>query len=86
VPVAVGYKGRKAGDYRADVVVDERVIVEVKATRFLDSHAEHQLLNYLRASQLEVGLLMHFGPKPFFKRLVSTNARGTFIRDAIPPR
>lgn len=64
VPVSVYYKGRSVGDYRVDLMVDEGVLVEVKASRHLDPNAEHQLLNYLRATGREVGLLFHFGPRP----------------------
>jgi GxxExxY protein len=55
-----------------DFVVDDVIILEVKSTRLLNPNDERQLLNYLRATSFTVGLLLHFGPKPKFHRLVST--------------
>jgi len=72
VPVRVSYRGDLVGEYRADMVVDGAVLVEVKATRVLDQHARQQTLNYLRGTHFEVGLLLHFGPRPHFERVVST--------------
>jgi GxxExxY protein len=71
--IHVTYKGREAGFQRADMVVDGLVIVELKATPALPAFAERQLMNYLRGTRLEVGLLRHFGPKPVFHRVVSFN-------------
>ena len=77
-PVAVFYKGRRVGHYRADFVVENRVVVEVKASEALAYAHKKQLLNCLRCSRLEVGLLLHFGPKPRFERVIHTkrNAMG----------
>lgn len=86
VPIEVHFRGRIIGSHRLDMVVSDAVIVELKATRFLDSSAEAQVLNYLRATRLEIGLLLHFGPRPSFKRFISTNKPGMFFRDAVPPR
>lgn len=83
--VDVLYKGAPVGVYRVDLLVNDTVVVEVKATRFLDSHAEQQVLNYLRATRLEIGLLLHFGVRPAFRRFVSTNKPGPYLRDAIAP-
>lgn len=69
-PIKVGYKGHVIGDYVADFVVDGKVVVEIKAKRELDSVDEAQLLNYLKATGLKVGLLLNFGKKPEFKRRV----------------
>ena len=63
------------GDFRADLLVDNAVIVELKAAKSLDNTHEAQLLNYLRATDLEVGLLMNFGPKSEFNRLAFDNER-----------
>lgn len=68
--VEVMYKGVSVGAYRYDLLVDERVIVEVKSGETLAPTAKAQLLNYLRATEVEVGLLMHFGPKARFFRCV----------------
>ena len=83
--VDVLYKGSPVGTYRVDLLVDDVLIVEIKATRFLDSHAGQQILNYLRATRLEIGLLLHFGVRPAFKRFVSSNRPGPYLRDVIAP-
>ena len=59
----------------ADILVDESVILEIKATRSLLEEHEAQLLNYLRATDIEVGLLLNFGPKPGIKRKAFNNNR-----------
>lgn len=71
VPVAVTYKGENVGCFRIDLLVDDRLIVELKASAVLGPTDKRQLLNYLRASALDVGLLLHYGPEPKFFRLVS---------------
>ena len=71
----VHFRGRRVGDFRADFVVEDRVIVEIKAGRALDAAHEAQLDNYLRASGIEVGLLLHFGFVPKFRRRVCQNFR-----------
>jgi GxxExxY protein len=63
------------GDFRADLLVNGQVIVELKAARTIESAHEAQLMNYLRATKIEVGLLMNFGPKPEFKRFIYDNDR-----------
>jgi GxxExxY protein len=75
VPIAVHFRGTRIGSFRADLVVEKRVLVEIKCTAQLHPGAEAQVLNYLRSTELEVGLLLHFGPKPEFRRLVYSNAR-----------
>ena len=61
--VLVKYKGEALGHQRLDMVVDGEVIIEVKSTYKLEPEAGRQLYNYLKATNLEVGLLLHFGPK-----------------------
>ena len=73
--ISVSFRGRTIGTFRADLVVGDAVIVELKAGRALDPAHEAQLLNLLRASTYEVGLLLHFGPKPQFRRLIYSNDR-----------
>ena len=73
--IKVYYKGAQVGDYFADLFVDNCVILELKACEVLADEHEIQLLNYLRATTIEVGLLLNFGEKPEFKRLVFTNDR-----------
>jgi GxxExxY protein len=75
VAIPVWFHNRQIGDYRADLVVDGCVLLELKAAKSLESAHEAQLLNYLRATQFEVGLLLNFGPKPEFKRMVFDNTR-----------
>ena len=74
VLVDVFYKGECVGKYRVDHLVQSRVVVEVKATRWLVDADRNQLLNGIRCTSLQVGLLLHFGPRPKFYRIVLTNA------------
>jgi GxxExxY protein len=69
-PVEVKFRGSTVGVYRTDLVVDNKVIVELKCARVIDSAHEAQLLNYLKATRFEVGLLLNFGHKPQFKRMI----------------
>jgi GxxExxY protein len=71
--VTVVYKGAPLSNHRLDFLVDECVVIELKAGPALPPTAEVQLRNYLRATNLEVGLLLWFGPEPRFKRLVAFN-------------
>jgi len=73
--VPVWFHGQKIGDFRADLLVDEKVIVELKTGRDIDLAWEKQLLNYLRATRIEVGMLFNFGPSAQFKRYVFENNR-----------
>lgn len=73
--VAVSYRGLHVAWQRLDMVVDDRVIVENKATESLSPAAKPQIINYLRAPQFEVGVLLHFGPKPRFYRFVDSTKR-----------
>lgn len=78
VPLAVHFRGLRLGTFRADIIVESMILLELKASPELASTAEPQLLNYLRATDLEVGLLLHFGPKARFRRLIYTNDRKLF--------
>ncbi len=73
--VPVWFRGERVGDFAADVLVAGTVILELKSARSIDPAHIAQLLNYLRATEIEVGLLLNFGPKPEFKRLVFDNSR-----------
>jgi GxxExxY protein len=77
LPIAVFFRGQQIGAFAADLIVDGVVIVELKAARSLEPAHEAQLLNYLRATEMEVGMLLNFGPEPQFKRLVFENSRKT---------
>jgi GxxExxY protein len=71
----VRFEGAVVGAFRADLIVDGRVIVEVKAVDQLTNAHDAQVINYLRASGLPVGLLLNFGPRAAFRRLVGPTAR-----------
>ena len=75
IEVSVWFRGQKVGDFVADILVNKCVLLELKAVRTLDSAHEAQMLNYLRATEIEVGLLFNFGIKPEFRRLVFENSR-----------
>jgi GxxExxY protein len=75
-----GLRGERIGDFRADLVLGNAAIVELKAGRDLEPVHDAQLLNYLRVSELEVGLLLNFGPAPKIKRLVFANEKKRNLR------
>ena len=68
----VYYEGHLVGDYYADIIVDDKIIIELKAVGTLVEAHEAQLVNYLRATDIEVGLLLNFGKKPQHVRRVLT--------------
>lgn len=67
-PVPVTFQGEQIGFHRVDILVERRVIVEVKSTELLARSAHRQLRSYIKALNLELGLLLHFGPAPRFHR------------------
>ncbi len=67
--------GSRVGEYFADIIVEDKVILEIKAAEGLREEHEAQLINYLRATNIEVGLLLNFGKKPEFRRKVFDNSR-----------
>lgn len=73
--IVVHFQGQVVGEYCADLLVEDVVIVELKAVSRLLTEHEAQLLNYLRATPHEVGLLLNFGPKPDFQRKAYDNSR-----------
>jgi GxxExxY protein len=73
VPIKVFYEEEIVGEYFADIVVEENIILELKAAENLREEHECQLINYLKATKIEVGLLLNFGKKPQFKRKIYTN-------------
>lgn len=75
VQISVFYEGEVVGAYVADLLVEGLIIVELKAARHIVDEHEAQLLNYLRATPYEIGLLLNFGPKPEFRRKVFDNDR-----------
>ena len=80
--VVIDYKGFELGRQRIDLIVDEKVVVEVKSTASLPAAAGRQLYNYLHCTHLDVGLLLHFGPKAEFQRIVSTTKRSKSAKPA----
>jgi GxxExxY protein len=71
--IKVHYQGHQVGEYYADIIVNNSVIIELKASESLVDEHEYQLLNYLKATQIEVGLLLNFGKTPLFRRMLFTN-------------
>jgi GxxExxY protein len=73
--VPVYFRGQDVGQFKADLVVEGCILIELKAVQNLDRSHEAQVMNYLRATELEVGLLLNFGcPKPQFRRIVFENS------------
>ena len=73
--IKVFYEGEVIGEYYTDILVDNKVIVEIKAAKRLTEENEAQLLNYLKATDIEVGLLLNFGIKPEPKRKAFDNSK-----------
>ena len=74
-PINVYYKEKVVGVFYADIVVEDKVILELKAVENICKEHEYQLINYLKACNLEVGLLLNFGKKAELKRIIYTNDR-----------
>lgn len=72
--MTVTYKGRVVGDYIADIVVDNKIILELKAIPFLTSHNTSQIINYLTITGCKVGYLLNFGEKAEYKRIIRKGA------------
>ena len=72
--IKVYYKDKEVGKYFADIIVENKIIIELKASPLCEEH-EYQLLNYLKATDIEVGLLLGFGKEPTFIRKVFSNER-----------
>lgn len=75
VPITVFYHGNAVGDYYADIIVNNEIILELKAAETLVEEHELQLINYLKATEIEIGLLLNFGKEPQIKRKIFTNDR-----------
>jgi len=73
--IPVWFRGHQVGQFEGDMLVERTVLLELKAVRALDGSHQAQLLNYLRATDIEVGLLLNFGVKPEFRRLLFDNPR-----------
>lgn len=75
VPVPVWFRGQRIGQFKADMLVGGSVLLELKSARVLDTAHEAQLLHYLKATEIEVGLLLNFEQRPQFRRLLFDNQR-----------
>lgn len=82
MPIKVYYEGKIVGEYFADLLINDLVIVELKAVEEIIKAHENQLVNYLKATNLEVGLILNFGPEPKFKRKIFTNSRKPALKTA----
>ena len=77
VKIPVWFRGQHVGQFEGDMLVDDCVLLELKVARILDRAHHAQLVNYLRATDIEVGILLNFGLKPEFKRLILENSSKT---------
>jgi GxxExxY protein len=77
--ISVYYDGISVGDYCCDIIVNDVVICELKTQESLQDANEHQLVNYLKATSIEVGLLLNFGKKPQVKRKIFDNSRKSWL-------
>lgn len=74
-PTSVLFRGHNVGDFKADLVVNEVILLELKTADYIVAAHEAQVLNYLRATEFEIGLILNFGPKPQVRRLLLDNVR-----------
>ncbi|HKJ78164.1 MAG TPA: GxxExxY protein, partial [Prolixibacteraceae bacterium] len=74
------FKGIQVGEYYADLVIDNLIIIELKAAEVIAPEHEHQLINHLRGTEIEVGLLFNFGKKPEFKRKIFDNDKKNILK------
>ena len=79
--IKVYFKKQLVGEYYADLLVEDKVIIELKATELIMNVHVAQIMNYLKATPIEVGLLLNFGGEPEFKRLIYTNDRKINIKN-----
>jgi GxxExxY protein len=73
--IPVWFRGHQVGQFRGDILVEGRVLLELKSTRTLEAAHEAQLLHYLKSTEIEIGLLLNFGSRPQFRRLLFDNHR-----------
>ncbi len=78
--ILVYYFGQVVGDYNADLIVEDIIAVELKAIEVLVQENEQQLINYLKATNIEVGLLLNFGRKPQIKRKIFDNDKKPLLK------
>jgi len=75
LPIQVYYEGKAVGEYFADMLIDDKVILELKTAESIAKEHEAQLVNYLKATKIEIGLLLNFGKEPYFKRKIFSNQK-----------
>ena len=75
LPIQVYYEGKAVGEYFADMLIDDKVILELKTAESIAKEHEAQLVNYLKATKIEIGLLLNFGKEPNFKRKIFSNQK-----------
>jgi GxxExxY protein len=81
VPISVWFQGEVVGKFRPDLLIERSVILELKAARTIEASHEAQLLNALRATSIEIGLLFNFGPRAQLRRMAFSNTRKTICVD-----
>ncbi len=81
VPINVKYKKQLIGEFYADLLVESKVIIELKASGKIVKEHEYQLINYLKATDIEVGLLLNFGRKPSFRRKIFSNNQRFYLEE-----
>jgi GxxExxY protein len=82
VAIPVLFRGQPVGFFKADFVVENEIVLELKSARAIETAHISQLLNYLRGSHLELGLLLNFGREPIFRRLAYSNSRKQHLRSS----
>jgi GxxExxY protein len=75
VPVPVWFRHHKVSEFRVDVLVENTIVLELKSARAIEASHEAQLLHYLKSTEVEIGLLLNFGVRPQFRRLLFDNVR-----------
>jgi GxxExxY protein len=75
IALPVWFRGHKVGEFRADLLVENSVLLELKSARALEPSHEAQLLHYLKSTEVEVGMVLNFGARPQFRRLLFDNER-----------
>jgi GxxExxY protein len=83
--ISVWFRGREIGHFRADLIVNNRVLIEIKRAKRIHPRHKAQLINALKATRMEIGLLLNFGPRPQFKRVLLTNDRKPNLPPARSP-
>ena len=73
--IPVWFRGHQVGQFRGDILVEGKVLLELKSTRTIEAAHEAQLLHYLKSTEIEIGLLLNFGSRPQFRRLLFDNQR-----------